>query len=155
MISAKISINTLFKTKKRNVRIAADAYPSNSVLASGYWVKLAVRESGIYKLTYEEIVNMGVSSPENIRIFGYGGEIQEEDFSKISIADKDDLKEIAVFMEKGSDDVFGSGDYILFWAQGVIKRTYNDLTGGYEFTPNYYTDYGYYLLLRMQELAEE
>lgn len=144
LISAKISINTLFKTKKRNVRIAADAYPSNSVLASGYWVKLAVRESGIYKLTYEEIVNMGVSSPANIRIFGYGGEIQEEDFSKISIADKDDLKEIAIFMEKGSDEVFGSGDYILFWAQGVIKRTYNDLTGGYEFTPNYYTDYGYY-----------
>ena len=45
-------------------------YADNSVLASGKFVKIKIANSGVYKLTYEDLNNMGVT-PANVRIFGY------------------------------------------------------------------------------------
>ena len=119
-------------------------YASNSVLASGNWYKIRVATTGIYKLTYEDLLSMGITNPANVRIFGYGGAILPEDFSVERAAD--DLPEMAIFMEKGSDNVFGAGDYILFHAQGTIKWSYNYTTKVFEHEQNYYSNYGYYFV---------
>ncbi len=117
------------------------SYAEQSVLSSGSWVKIRVSESGVYRMTYEELKAAGVSNPANVRVYGYGGAMLLQDFSKAKI---DDLPAVGFYMEKGTDGVFGAGDYILFYGQGTTSWAYN----GTQFihTRNPYSDYGYYFL---------
>ncbi len=91
---------------------------TSSVLASGKWKKMSVTESGIYKLTYDDVVNMGLN-PDNVQVYGYGGKLLGENFSTAVYID--DLPEVAVWKVTGSDDVFNKGDYLLFYAQGPVS----------------------------------
>lgn len=119
-----------------------NTYASSSVLASGKFVKIRVKDSGIYKLTYESLSSMGVN-PANVRVFGYGGALQDQDFT---IYKPDDLPEIAVWMEKGADGVFNAGDYILFYAQGLVKWKYDPSKSMFTHTLNHYANEGYYFI---------
>ncbi|MCI5681966.1 MAG: type IX secretion system sortase PorU [Bacteroidales bacterium] len=120
---------------------AIHSYADHSVLQNGTWVKIRVSESGVYRMTYEELQAAGLSNPANVRIYGYGGAMLTQNFSKAKI---DDLPSVGFYMEKGTDGVFGAGDYILFYAQGSTSWEYN----GTQFihTRNPYSDYGYYFL---------
>lgn len=121
---------------------AGMSYAANSVLKRGKFVKIAVNQSGIYKLTYEELAKMGID-PRNVRIFGYGGAMLAEDFAQPYI---DDLPEIAIYEHRGSDNVFGAGDYILFYAQGPTSWSYYPEYQHFRHTQNVYSDYGYYFV---------
>lgn len=116
-------------------------YASRSVLAEGRWVKIAVSQSGVYKLTYEEIASMGLE-PSGVRLYGYGGKPLSQDFQAPYT---DDLPEVAIFMEKGSDGVFSAGDYILFYAEATVGWRYSQAKGFSRFR-NPYSDKGYYFL---------
>ncbi|GHU85094.1 hypothetical protein FACS189415_8290 [Bacteroidia bacterium] len=89
-------------------------YAEKSRLASGKWIQLKVTDNAVYKLTYDEIKKSGISDPAKVKIYGYGGWILDEDFTKPYI---DDLPEVSVYMNKGSDGVFNSGDYLLFYGR--------------------------------------
>ncbi len=133
-------------TAKRSAAAAEDRagrYAETSALATGEWVKMRIGETGIYKLTYEQLVEMGIPSPANVRVHGYGGAMLPERFSEPYT---DDLPEVSIYMNKGNDGVFGSGDYILFYAQGPVAWKYNNATGLYAHTRNVYSDYGYYFV---------
>lgn len=118
----------------------AHTYAPNSVLQSGSWVKIRVSESGVCKISYEELQSAGIK-PEKVRVYGYGGAMLKQDFTAYKI---DDLPAVGFWMEKGADGVFGSGDYILFYAQGPISWSYNG--SRFVHTRNPYSDYGYYFL---------
>ena len=47
-------------------------WKDQSVLASGNWYKMAVEESGMHKLTYEQLQEIGLSNPASVRIYGRG-----------------------------------------------------------------------------------
>lgn len=49
-------------------------YRSESVLASGRWVKISVSESGLYRITASSLKQWGFNDPTKVRIFGYGGQ---------------------------------------------------------------------------------
>lgn len=117
-------------------------YAGSSVLAQGRFVKIKVINSGIYKLTYEDLKSIGID-PANVRIFGYGGGILEQSFSLDKI---DDLPEDAIWMEKGSDGIFNAGDYILFYAQGINRWAYDKSKSMFTHFENYYSKYGYYFV---------
>jgi hypothetical protein len=123
-------------------------YTSNSVLATGKWVQVKVSENGIYKLTYEDINKMGFNDPAKIKIYGYGGWILEQDFTKPYV---DDLPEVAVWMNKGSDNVFNTGDYLLFYGRGTVKWTYNSSTDFFEHENNPYATYGSYFITENEQ----
>ncbi|MEA4935986.1 MAG: type IX secretion system sortase PorU [Paludibacter sp.] len=127
-----------------NVDISAGihSYKSSSVLSEGRFVKVRIKESGVYKLTFDDLNTMGVN-PANVRIFGYGGAILNQSFLTSKI---DDLPEVAIHMEKGSDGVFNTGDYVLFYAQGVNSWVYNTSLGMFTHTINHYSTYGYYFV---------
>lgn len=116
-------------------------YTEQSVLQTGTWVKIQVQESGIYRMTYEDLLAAGISNPADVRVHGYGGAMLSQNFNKVKI---DDLPAVGIYMEKGSDGVFNAGDYILFYGQGTTSWAYN----GTQFvhTRNPYSDYGYYFL---------
>ena len=118
-------------------------YAESSVLSSGDWYKIQVEQSGIHKITYEQLIEMGIKNPANVSVFGYGGAQLPEAFSKSYI---DDIPQLSIYMEKGSDGVFGKGDYILFYAQGPISWEYNTKQQIFEHEVNPYSNYGYYFI---------
>ena len=121
---------------------ALHTYAAHSVLAQGKFVKIKVRDSGIYKLTFEDLTAMGIN-PSSVRIFGYGGGVLDQNFMSAKI---DDLPESAINMVKGVDGVFGAGDYILFYAQGTNRWTYDTAKLMFTHTANTYSNYGYYFV---------
>lgn len=122
--------------------LTPDRYAANSVLNNGRFVKISVDRTGIYKLTYEALVNMGVS-PTNVRVFGYGGAMLPENFASPYI---DDLPEIATYTYTGADGQFGAGDYILFYGQGPTSWEYNVYSELFQHTQNVYSNLGYYFV---------
>ena len=126
----------------RVVAATRHAYASNSVLSQGKFVKIKVKDTGIYKLTFEDLNSMGIN-PANVRVFGYGGAVLEQDFS---LPKQDDLPELAIWMEKGSDGIFNAGDYILFYAQGINRWTYDKSISAFTHKGNSYSQYGYYFV---------
>jgi hypothetical protein len=127
-------------------------YASNSVLSTGKWIQLKVSENAIYKLTYDAIKKMGFNDPSKIKIYGYGGWILEENFTKPYI---DDLPEIAVWINKGNDNVFNSGDYLLFYGRGTVKWTYNSSNDFFEHENNPYSTYGSYFITENEQGPKE
>lgn len=118
-------------------------YAEKSVLGTGDWYKIRISQSGLHKINYEQLISMGVSSPENIRVYGYGGAQLPENFQKKYI---DDLPQTPIYMEKGTDNVFGPGDFIIFYAQGPVSWEFDVTTQSLTHTKNTYSDYGYYFL---------
>ena len=109
------------------------SYADQSVLASGKWVKIRVSESGVCRMSFDEIRAAGLE-PSRLRVFGYGGAQKEKDFSKRNI---DDLPQVPVYV---------GSNYVLFYVQGPISWTYNSSSSRFVHTRNTYSDYGYYFL---------
>ncbi len=118
-------------------------YATNSVLKSGMWAKVKVSSDGIYKITYDELLDMGFSNPSGIRVFGNGGGMLPE---SNSMPNYDDLEENAIYIDKGSDGIFNKGDYILFYGQAPTRWNYNIATNLYEHIVHKYSDATYYFL---------
>ena len=127
---------------KKVTSLKKTMYSNNSVLSQGRFVKIRISNTGIYKLTYEDLNSMGIS-PADVRIFGYGGAVLDQSLNSSKI---DDLPECSTWMNKGSDGVFNSGDYILFYAQGPVKWSYDKSKSMFTHTLNSYSQYGYYFV---------
>ena len=110
-------------------------YAPVSALDSGKWVKIQVAETGIYKITYDELRKMGFD-PEKVSVHGYGGWPLDEDFSSTSRQPYiDDLPATSLY--RGSN-------YILFYGRGPVKWEYRGNT--FVHTNNPYSNYGYYFI---------
>ncbi|MCO5264979.1 MAG: type IX secretion system sortase PorU [Lentimicrobium sp.] len=122
-------------------------YASNSVLASGDWYKVYIRESGIYKVTYDDLRNLGINmtglNPDMIRVFGNGGNVLSESAGADRI---DDLAENAIKVVTANAGVFAPGDYFLFYGKGTIKWTLNPLIVRLDHTKHYYADDACYFI---------
>lgn len=117
---------------------------SNSVLASGRWYKVGVTETGVYKLTYDDLSSLGVdvghADPRDLRLFHNGGGVLGELNAQPRF---DDLVEIPIVVVGESDGKFDSGDYALFYARGPIVWSYSSSQSSYVHAPNAYDDYAY------------
>lgn len=87
------------------------SYVGQSVLAQGKWVKIRVSESGVCRMSFDELRKAGID-PQQVHVYGYGGAQKEQNFSKRNI---DDLPQVPIY--KGED-------FILFYVQGPISWTY-------------------------------
>ncbi|MHC1775912.1 MAG: type IX secretion system sortase PorU [Lentimicrobium sp.] len=122
-------------------------YAPNSVLASGDWYKIYVGETGIYKLTFDNLRSMGINmnglNPGLIRIYGNGGALLNEAAGTPRI---DDLAENAIKVVTAVLGVFASGDYILFYGKGTLKWNMNPFTGRMDHETHFYADEACYFL---------
>ncbi|MGQ9620882.1 MAG: type IX secretion system sortase PorU [Bacteroidales bacterium] len=118
-------------------------YVQESVLASGKWFKIAVKEEGIYRIPFTTLKQIGLSYPANPRIFcnNYGQLSYYNDDPK-----PDDLHETAILLVTGSDGIFNEGDYLLFYAMGTHRWKYDFSTGKYNFMRHNYSDSAYYFI---------
>ena len=109
------------------------SYINTSVLNSGHWVKFRVSESGICRMSFDELRTAGIN-PANVQVFGYGGAQKEQDFTMPNI---DDLPYVPCYRGE---------DFILFYVQGPVSWKYDADLSRFVHTRNTYSNYGYYFL---------
>ncbi|NOU17386.1 MAG: type IX secretion system sortase PorU [Bacteroidales bacterium] len=120
--SFTLSIEESNYSKPQNILKAL--IKTSSVLSNGKWVKVKIGATGVYKLTFSELVSYGLSNVENVSVWGNGG-------SKLpymnNVSSPDDLEQIPIIIEKGADGIFNQGDYILFYAEGPLTWKYEEV----------------------------
>lgn len=125
-------------------------YTQTSVLSEGTWYKVKIAKTGIYKLTYKDLKKMGLKNPQNVKIFGYGGGILNEDFTGNYV---DDLPPISYWMSTSLDEFKNDTDYILFYAKGSITWNYNSVKQEFEQTQDPYTFDSYYFITENDKVS--
>jgi hypothetical protein len=120
-----------------------DSYSLTSELSKGVWFKIAITSDGIYRIDYSKLKQLKLENPSNPKIYG-------NNFGPLSYFNDDpkpdDLKELAIFMNKGSDGIFNDGDYLLFYAKSTGKWIFNQISGVYEHIHHNYSDTAFYFL---------
>ena len=139
-----VSANIEYKLTPKEVRKSSERSVMTSVLSSGRFFKIAIPETGIYRLSYSDLSDMGVDvanvNPRNLRIYHNGGGVLPE---LNSVERHDDLVELPIFVSGEADGRFDQGDYALFYARGPVTWRYNSSNSIYEHTQNAYDDYAY------------
>ncbi|HMQ50032.1 MAG TPA: type IX secretion system sortase PorU [Saprospiraceae bacterium] len=119
-----------------------------SVLSSGTTYKLAIVETGIHRLSYTFLKDaLGVDvdniDPRKIRLYGNGSGMLP---TFVSADRVDDLEENAILVMGESDGSFDAGDYILFYAEGPDKWSYDETLRQFVMEKNIYDTRNYYFL---------
>lgn len=129
------------------ILMAQRVYVSNSVLASGLWYKVAIKDPGVYKvdLAFLSALGFNVSnlSSSSIRLFGNGGGMLSEANADIPI---DDLQENAIMVVDGGDGIFNGNDYFLFYANGPDQWLKDSVNKKFTHRKNIYSDSAYYFI---------
>jgi len=122
-------------------------YKANSVLSTGNWYKIAVKEAGIYKIDIPFLSQLGINaanlSSGSIRLFGNGGGMLPE---ANSVPRPDDLEENAIMIVDGGDGVLNGADYILFFSNGADQWIKDSANKRFTHKKNLYTDKAFYYL---------
>ncbi|MCQ2254017.1 MAG: type IX secretion system sortase PorU [Bacteroidaceae bacterium] len=133
--------STLRKSASRS-GAGEGVYADHSVLSSGKWAKISVKETGIHAITPEVIKKAGFSDISKVRLYGYGGNCQPEALSTDYLRKTDDLKEVATCLYNGK---------LYFHARGPVH--YSDVSATRIRNP--YSDYGYYFITDKSESGSE
>ena len=123
---------------------SSPTYASTSAMSWGNWYKIGLPESGIYKLTYDDLVDLGINvanvDPRQIRIYHNGGGVLPELNAESRY---DDLVEIPIYVAGESDGSFDRNDYILFYGRGPVTWSFNSERVVFEHNQNPFEDYSY------------
>ena len=142
LIFAELQLSSApcFTARKSNATI------EHSVLSSGNWYKIALNTDGIYRLSYQDLQNLGMNvsnlNPQNLRIYGHpGGLLPTENSSNRPV----DLQELAIQVVGQSDGSFDENDYILFFGQSPNQWVLNS-SGLFSRQQHYFDDNTYYFI---------
>jgi len=124
----------------------ASSSVSNSVLSSGNWYKIGLNADGIYRLSYQDLEELGMNvsslNPQNLSIYGHtGGLLPTDNASERTV----DLEELAIQVIGQSDGSFDANDYILFYGQSPNQWSHNS-SGFFSRQQHYYDNYTYYFI---------
>lgn len=133
-VKSKPKRRTAAMTRAGNDEAAGGRYAGHSVLREGRWAKIRVPATGIYEITQDLIRRAGLSDMSRVKLYGYGGALQNEVLREEDLVKYDDLKEVPTCTVDG---------HRLFHAQGPVSWSSDD--AGVR-TRNPYSDYGYYFL---------
>ena len=133
-VDAKAVNRMARRAARRAPGAGGSRYAAHSVLASGRWVKIRVPSSGVYEVSAALARKAGFSDLSKVKVYGYGGNLQNERLDGNELQALDDLKEVATCTVNGRR---------LFYANGPVTWSSNTATRR---TRNPYSDYGYYFL---------
>lgn len=148
IVSCQIQVVAIHNPKASKLRSNAkedERWLNNSVLSKGKWVKVRVKEEGIYQISSNDITNMGFTELSKVKVYGYGGILQDEVFafgepevSTLSTIIPDDLVEVPVMPT--------ADNRILFWAEGTMGIKWDTSSQKYTHKQNHYSNYSYYFI---------
>ncbi len=151
LIQFEIEINVIDIVDNYKIR---KQYATSSVLKEGNWFKIKLDKNGIYKITYQELSDMGFdvsTHPSKIAVYGNGGGILPEKNDDFRY---DDLYENPIEVVGGNDGSFDNGDYILFYGEGPVTWTYSPVSDAFFHQTNYYKDHNYYFITSVNHTAK-
>ena len=126
---------------------AQRVYAANSVLSTGTWYKIGIKQEGVYKIDLPFLSALGVNtsglSSAAIRLYGNGGGMLPENNARPRI---DDLFENPVEMNDGGDGLFNNADYFSFYAPGTDRWVKDSINGRFTHIKNLYADTAWYYL---------
>ncbi len=142
LLSAKVTLHKAESAKSKNLVGGARAplpvksrYAAHSVLSQGKWVKIRVKDEGVYSLTPAFLKSLGFQDASKVKVYGYGGlplnEVIAYDGSEN--AHFDDLEEVPLM--KRTDDYIFYANGTMYWSADAKRRVYNP-----------YSQYSYYFL---------
>lgn len=122
-------------------------YAEHSVLSNGNWYKFSVYNTGIHKISFDDLAKAGIDvksiNPKNIRIYGNGGGMLPENNA---IPRYDDITENSIKVIGEDDGKFDDSDYILFYATGPNVWSFDTNDNRFHHKKNLYSDYSFYFL---------
>lgn len=137
----------LMSEQQHKAELKANASPviikNKAVLKTGNWFKAGINKTGVYKISYSDLENLGFGNPADIRVFGNGGSMLPVNNASLPSGG---LNEIPVYINKGNDNVFNSGDYLLFYAEGPVKYQYDTAALSIRQKIHYYSTTAYVFL---------
>lgn len=149
------SITIIIEGKSPVRQKAAKTHATQSVLATGVWYNFSVKETGIYKVTYDDLVACGMSTPipsAQLALFGNGGGMLPE----ANNAERpDDLMELPIRIFDGGDGQMNQGDYFIFYGQSPHSTTYDTSDHKFTHTTNIYTDSTWYFVTSSPSVGEK
>lgn len=93
-------------------------FKNESVLSKGKWVKITVKESGVYELSYSTLKEFGFTNPEKVKIYGKGGNVMSEN---LMLERMDDLEQTPT-MHKNNK--------IYFYTKGISRDSIRTTSDG-------------------------
>lgn len=117
---------------------------TESVLNNGNWFKFKIYESGMYKLTYEELVELNIIqepiSTNQISVFSNSSRMLD-----FTVGNKrpQDLQEISSKISGVSNTTFGPGSSLNFYAEANGHEHYDQSDGYFKNEINIYSDTNY------------
>ena len=126
---------------------AQRTYHASSVLATGAWYKIAVKEAGVYKIDLPLLRALGITAPSipsaALRLFGNGGQMLPESCNGPVT---DDLQENPLQVNDGGDGILNGSDYALFFVPGPHRWKLDAASGTFLHQKNLYSDQAFYFL---------
>jgi hypothetical protein len=122
-------------------------FGQNSPLASGHWVRMDFTEPGVYKISHEQLKEMGFDvatlDPQNIQLFGLPGGMlpQQLDAQTPRI-----IQQIPIQLDLQSNDRLSPGDHIYFNVDEINKMYYDTEKEILVVEENLYADHISYFL---------
>ena len=125
----------------------AQDYAPQSVLSQGTWYKIAVVQSGMYRIDASFLQQLGLNpgsiDPRRIRIHGNGGARLPQ---ANALPRPDDLRENPILVVGEADGRFDGGDFLLFYGEGAHTWEWNAEAQRYQQRFHHYADTNYYYL---------
>jgi hypothetical protein len=127
---------------------APSQFASSSVLASGSWFKFGIAQDGMFRLTYNDLQEMGMDvasiDPRRLNVYGNGGGMLPQANSSFR---HDDLVQTAIQVVGEADGSFDQGDYVVFYGKGPHKWVEDTTScGNFRHVFNVYSDLAYYFI---------
>ncbi len=130
-------------------------YPNSSVLSSGDWYKVCVEKDGIYRLTHQNLTDLGMSPSQieksTIQLYGNGGGMLPEANSEARLTD---LKENAIWVSGNNSGTLSASDYILFYGQSPNRWEYDSISDIFTHNVHYYSNETCYFLTHGQQAGK-
>ena len=129
----------------------------SSVLSSGDWYEFTTSQNGIYKLSYSDFQELGVSTSNleisDIKIYGNSGGMLPELNSDFRHSD---LIENAIQVyDLNNNGIFENSDYILFYGTSADDWIFNASTNFFNYHKHLYDDeVSYFLTIDSQSIGK-
>ncbi|MEA5100557.1 MAG: type IX secretion system sortase PorU [Bacteroidales bacterium] len=131
------------------------SYPDSSVLAHGDWYKFSISSSGLYKITYNDFIAMGVPAEKinssKLSIYGNGGRPIS---SNNSLCTYSDLLENSIYVYDPNNN-FSQGGYVIFYGEGGTTWDYNKNENCWSFNFHPYSDQYYYFVTFSDSIGQK
>jgi hypothetical protein len=142
-----VSYQGSFSVLESTLTTSKASYLTTSAFASGSgdWYKIGVVEDGVYKIDYSFLNDMGIDmsslSSDAINVFGNGSGLLSENNNDFR---HDDVLKNSILIEDGNDGMFNNGDYLLFYAKGPHKWSFDGSVFSHK--THEYCDTSYYFV---------